>query len=36
VESLRAIKDRGKTVDQRKVERIMMAKIVGSGEVVEE
>jgi hypothetical protein len=36
MESLRAIKDRGKTVDQRKVGRIMMAKIVGSGEGVEE
>jgi hypothetical protein len=32
VESLRAIKDGGKAVDQRKVERIMMAKVVCSGE----
>jgi hypothetical protein len=36
MESLIAIKDRGKTVDQRRVGRIMMAKIVGSDEVVEE
>jgi hypothetical protein len=36
VESLRAIKDRGKTVDQRKVGCIMMAKVVGSDEGVEE
>jgi hypothetical protein len=36
VESLRAIKDRWKTVDQRKVGCIMMAKVVGSGKGVEE
>jgi hypothetical protein len=36
VEGLRAIKDRGKTVDQRKVGCIMMAKVVGSDEGVEE
>jgi hypothetical protein len=36
MESLRAIEDRGKTVDQRKVGCIMMAKVVGSDEGVEE